>query len=61
MADEVLTVEEAAELLKISVKTCYDWIHIDGFPCVKIGRNRRIPRALLLDWVNEQARKPDGE
>lgn len=52
-----LTVEQAAKLLQISTKTCYDWIHIDGFPCVMIGNIRRIPRGLLLDWMNEQARK----
>lgn len=55
--DEILTVPEAAKLLKISEKTCYDWIHIDGFPCVKIGRCRRIPRTLLLEWVEAQAGK----
>ncbi len=55
--DEILTVPEAAKLLKISEKTCYDWIHIDGFPCVKIGKCRRIPRALLLEWVEAQAGK----
>ena len=54
--DEILTVQEAAQLLKISVAKCYEWIHIEGFPCVKIGNVRRIPRALLLDWMNEQAR-----
>ena len=55
--DEILTVKEAAELLKISAKTCYDWTHIEGFPCVKIGKCRRIPRALLLEWVEAQAGK----
>lgn len=55
--DEILTVPEAAKLLKISEKTCYDWIHIEGFPCVKIGRCRRIPRTLLLEWVEAQAGK----
>lgn len=58
--DDVLTVPEAAKLLKISVATCYNWIHIEGFPCVKVGNCRRILRALLLEWVNEQARKGKG-
>lgn len=55
--DEILTVPEAAKLLKISETTCYNWIHIEGFPCVKIGNCRRIPRTLLLEWVNEQAKQ----
>ena len=56
MDDEILTVPEAAKLLKISVRTAYDWIHVDGFPCVKVGNCRRIPRGLLMDWVNDQAK-----
>ena len=59
--DEILTVKEAAELLKISAKTCYDWTHIEGFPCVKIGNCRRIPRALLLEWMERQAREGMGD
>lgn len=59
-SDEILTVREAAALLKISEKTCYDWIHIDGFPCVKIGNCRRIPRGLLLDWMERQAVQGGG-
>lgn len=58
--DEVLTVREAAQLLKISEKTAYDWTHIEGFPCVRIGRCRRIPRSLLMEWVRDRARKDGG-
>lgn len=57
MNDEILTVKEAAQLLKIAEKTCYEWIHIEGFPCVKIGNVRRIPRSLLMEWVASQAAK----
>lgn len=53
--DEILTVQEAAALLKISPKTAYDWIHIDGFPVVKIGNIARIPRRMLMDWMERQA------
>lgn len=51
----ILTVAEAAELLRISTKTCYNWIHIKGFPAFKVGNSVRIPRNLLLEWVNAQA------
>ncbi len=55
MDDEILTVEEAAALLKISKNTLYNWIHIDGFPRVKVGNIYRIPRTMLLEWMNRQA------
>jgi len=57
MADEILTVPEAAELLDISVKTCYDWTHIEGFPVVKIGNTVRIHRSQLMEWFMNQAGK----
>lgn len=55
--DEILTVPEAAELLKISAKTAYAWSHMDGFPAMKLGNTVRIPRSLLLSWVEAQATK----
>lgn len=54
--DEILTVPEAAKLLKISPKTAYDWIHMEGFPVVKIGNSCRIHRGQLLEWFKSQAR-----
>ena len=59
MPDAILTVPEAAKLLKISAKTCYDWTHIEGFPAFKIGNTTRIPRDLLMDWVNAQATRKE--
>ncbi len=53
--DEILTVPEAAKLLKISENTAYNWTHIEGFPAVRIGNCIRIPRALLLEWMEARA------
>ena len=55
--EEILTVPEMAKLLKISKATAYEWIHIEGFPKLKVGNTVRIPRSLLMDWVREQAVK----
>ncbi len=53
--DEILTVPEAAKLLKVCSKTVYTWTHRADFPAVKIGNTTRIPYSLLMDWVNAQA------
>ncbi len=53
----VLTAQEAAELLDISVNTFYDWTHIAGFPAVKIGNIIRIHRDQLMEWFMDQAGK----
>lgn len=60
VTDEILTVREAAQLLKISEATAYNWAHIEGFPAVKIGNCIRIPRALLLEWMEGKARESGG-
>ena len=46
----ILKVEEAAEILDISVATCYEWVHVEGFPFVKIGNCIRIHREQLMEW-----------
>lgn len=51
----ILTVKEAAEILDISVTTCYEWTHVEGFPLVKIGNCIRIHRDQLMEWFKEQA------
>lgn len=53
--DEILTVQEAAEMLKLSSRTVYNLVHVDGFPAVRIGKSLRIPRDLLMRWVRQQA------
>jgi len=52
--DEVLTIEEAAALLRISRNAAYaaarQWRvtgGTSGIPCIEIGRTLRVPRASL--------------
>jgi excisionase family DNA binding protein len=44
---EVLTVGEAARLLRVSEKTLYRLIAADSFPVIRFGRAIRIPRAVI--------------
>lgn len=57
MPDTILTVPEAAKLLKVCSKTVYTWAHRADFPAVKIGNTTRIPYSLLMAWVETQAQK----
>lgn len=56
---DVLTAKQAAELLQISDKTLYELAHRDGFPALRIGNCIRIPRNLLMDWVEAQATRKE--
>ena len=49
----VLTVHEAALLLRLSRNHVYDLIRSGQFPALHLGRALRIPRDRLLAWINE--------
>ena len=52
----VLTVEEAAEFLRLNVKTLYSAIDLGTFPARKFGKRIVILRDALLDWMRSKAR-----
>lgn len=51
MTPVVYTVEEAAEVLKISRWKVFDLIRINALRSVKIGGLRRIPRTAVEDYI----------
>jgi excisionase family DNA binding protein len=51
---EVVTAEEAAELLRVSVKTVLALARAGALPGEKVGRAWRFVRADLLDYVRGQ-------
>ncbi|MGH9152699.1 MAG: helix-turn-helix domain-containing protein [Acidimicrobiales bacterium] len=63
----VLTVEEAAAVLRISRAAAYEQARIwretdgrDGLPVVVIGHCLRVPRAKLEDKLGCESASPDG-
>jgi excisionase family DNA binding protein len=50
----VLTVEEAAEALRISRGSAYEGIRTNEIPHVRIGRTIRVPRKALLALLGEE-------
>lgn len=59
---EVLTIEEAATILRISRNTAYaaarQWRATSGqggLPCIEIGRTLRVPRAALSRLLDDSA------
>lgn len=45
------SVKELAEVLGVSVNRAYDITHIEGFPVIKIGVRKLIPKAALEQWL----------
>jgi excisionase family DNA binding protein len=56
----LLTVEEAARLLRIGRNTCYDLIHQGQIPHIRLGRIIRVPRFGLESWIARQAGLPEA-
>ena len=52
---DVLTVEEAADLLKIPRSSIYKLAQEGRIPAQKVGRHWRFHSATLLKWVAGQA------
>lgn len=57
---EVLTVEEAAALLKLNPETVYRKARRGEIPAVKVGRSWRFPKEPLEEWLREEANKRVG-
>jgi excisionase family DNA binding protein len=50
----VLTVEEAAKLLRIGRSAAYEAVRVGSLPSVRFGRSIRVPRSALLALLGEQ-------
>lgn len=45
------TVKELAELLGIGLNRAYDMTNIKGFPVIKIGSRKLVPKVALDQWL----------
>ena len=52
--EETLTVEEAAEFLKVSKKTVYFQIKHNRLPMVKLGKEYRGLKSDLILWFQQR-------
>ena len=62
MSDEILTLPEVAQLLKVAEKTVYSMAQRGQLPAFKVGGQWRFKRADLDQWIEDQkAASRDGE
>jgi len=55
MENDILTVEEVAELLKTSTKTVYNLINEKKLKATKIGRSWRVTRTDIFDYLSKNS------
>lgn len=60
--NEMLTPQEVADYLKVSVETIWRWCRNDTLPAVKIGKYWRIPRDEFESVIETetQVSQPEG-
>ncbi len=64
---DMLRVDEAAEVLRISRSRAYEEVNrylrtggAEGLPVIRIGSTLRVPKWALLDWIDAQLGSPDA-
>lgn len=50
---EALTAAETAEILRVSIKTVYKLIKDNNLPAVQVGREKRIAKNQLIDYLQQ--------
>ena len=56
---DILTVDEAAELLKIPRSSVYKLAQQGKIPAKKVGRHWRFHRLTLVNWIADVAPSPN--
>jgi nitrogen PTS system EIIA component len=50
---EIMTVQEVADLLRVSERTVYDWATSGQIPCGKLGTAWRFKRSEIESWIDK--------
>ena len=57
--DDVVTVEQLAEMLKIGRNTAYELVRASIIQSVRVGRNIRIPKHTIIEYITNQNKDKD--
>lgn len=61
MSDEILTLPEVAQLLKVAEKTVYTMAQKGGLPAFKVGGQWRFRRADLDNWIDARTHRGEAD
>lgn len=59
MTDEIWTIRELAQYLKLKQKTAYALVSKGEIPGFKVGGSWRFRRSDIEIWIDEKNRKPE--
>jgi excisionase family DNA binding protein len=55
--DELLTIEDLSEKLKVSKSTVYRWVQYDFIPHIKLGGSVRFDEKSVWKWLRDREQK----
>ncbi len=61
MSDEIFTLPEVAQLLRVAEKTVYTMAQKGEVPAFKVGGQWRFRRTDLDAWIDAKTRRPAGD
>lgn len=54
MNNDIMTLEEVAEYLKLKPQTIYKWAQENEIPALKIGKEWRFRKSILDKWLDRK-------
>lgn len=54
--NELMTMEDLAEYLKVTRRTIYDWLKHNKIPALKLVGQWRFKKNKIDEWLEEQSR-----
>lgn len=52
--DQIMTLEEVAEYLRVKPQTIYTWAQEKKIPAAKLGKEWRFRKSMIDQWFNER-------
>lgn len=54
MEEEILTVKDLANFLKVDEKTIYRLIQDKAIPCFKVRGQWRFKKSMVVEWIDQK-------
>jgi len=61
MDEEILTVKDLANFLKVDEKTIYRLIQDKEIPCFKIRGQWRFKKSIIVEWIDNKLKQLDNQ
>ena len=59
--NEILTIDEVADYLRLTPQTIYKWAQEKRIPAVKLGKEWRFRRSVIDKWFDDQLQWPAAQ